>query len=176
MPTQIPVEELLFTFPDGVRAEDLDRGGKRGQADGIKLVDLVIEDDGRILLVEVKDPSHTGALDTERERFMQAMQTRELLPQLAAKARGSYMFLHLMEQDTHPMAYVVVLGLEACPHDPALLMAFRDRLAHRIRHEGQEPWKREYLTGCAVLTTESWTEFLPAYGLQRVPNDTTAGG
>ncbi|MCF6837818.1 hypothetical protein L4L63_29250, partial [Klebsiella pneumoniae] len=50
--------ELLFNFPDGVSWSELDKQGVKLPV-RMKFVDLVIERDQDILLVEIKDPSHS---------------------------------------------------------------------------------------------------------------------
>ena len=104
--------ELQFEFSGATSVERLDvQGQPRPQ--GMALVDFVVEEHSRTLLIEIKDPSQQPVPDTERRRFIRAMQHQTLIhEELVPKARDSYTFLHLMERDTQPFVYVVVLGLD----------------------------------------------------------------
>ncbi len=50
--------DLQFNFPHGLDWEELDKQGVK-LPEGMKLVDLVIEREQDLLLVEIKDPSHS---------------------------------------------------------------------------------------------------------------------
>ena len=162
--------ELTFDAP----ADRLDAPG-RTQPEGMKLVDLVVEQAESILLVEIKDPSSPEIPDRARASrlaaFAESMRGEELIAHgLVPKARDSYCFLHLMRRDTKPMIYVVLLGLEAHEHEAALLLGFKDRLLKRLRHEADRPWKRQYIKDCVVLTEKRWPEVFPEHELRRVPD------
>ena len=60
--------ELLFNFPDGLTWNELDRQGVKLPVK-MKFVDLVIERERDILLVEIKDPSHSRSPDKERNAY-----------------------------------------------------------------------------------------------------------
>src|SRR5215831_18246032 len=104
--------ELQFEFSGATSVERLDvQGQPRPQ--GMALVDFVVEENSRTLLIEIKDPSQQPVPETERRRFIRDMQHQALIhEELVPKARDSYTFLHLMERDTQPFVYVVVLGLD----------------------------------------------------------------
>ena len=67
---------------------------------------------------------------------------------LAPKARSSYGFLHLMARDTKPMRFVVAVGIKRLSIQPLLLEHLAERLRHRVKREGPDPWKREYVSAC----------------------------
>ena len=159
--------ELQFEFSGATSVERLDvQGQPRPQ--GMALVDFVVEENSRTLLIEIKDPSQQPVPETERRRFIRDMQHQTLIhEELVPKARDSYTFLHLMERDTQPFVYVVVLGLDQLTVDAALLSNFKDRLLQRIRHESQDPWQRHYVTDCAVVIPATWSTHFPEYALSR---------
>jgi len=159
--------ELQFEFSGATNVERLDiQGQPRPQ--GMALVDFVVEENSRTLLVEIKDPSQPPVPERERQRFIRAMQHQTLIyEELVPKARDSYTFLHLMERDTQPLVYVVVLGLDRLAVDPALLSSFKDRLLQRLRHEALDPWQRHYVTDCAVVIPATWSTHFPEYALSR---------
>lgn len=136
---------------------------------GFKVVDFVVEEPKRRLLVELKDPSHSKATTKERKEFAKRLASDQLShEQLVPKARGSYCFLHLMEQDDKEMVLVVLLAVEQLNHDPALLIALTEKIRKRLLHEATEPWKRRYIKNCIVLTEATWAGHM-TYPLARTP-------
>jgi len=160
--------ELEFDFPDGRQVQRLDQQGKRLPI-GMRLVDFVIEEDTRVLLLEITDPSHPNVPAQERTKFIRSLHGDNLInEELVPKARDSYTYLHLMERDDKPFVFVALMGLEAVPVDPILLPNFNDRLLARLRQETDEPWRREYVTDCVVVTIETWNSGFPQYPLRRI--------
>lgn len=162
--------ELLFNFPDELNWSELDKQGVKLPLH-MKFVDLVIERDNDILLVEIKDPSHSRSPDKERNAYLKRLTDNSLLSQeLTPKARDSYLYLHLMERDHKPFKYVVLLGLDA--FDPnvqkAVMTGFKDRLLADIRKESFEPWRRKHIADCVVLSVESWNQHFPNWSLARM--------
>ncbi len=161
--------ELQFDFPDGLNWSELDRQGVKLPV-RMKFVDLVIERNEDILLVEIKDPSNSRCPDQERKSYLKRLADNSVLTQeLTPKARDSYLYLHLMERDTKPFKYVVLLGLDAFdPHaQKAVMTGFKDRLLASIREESFEAWRRKHIADCIVLSVESWNQFFPEWPLHR---------
>jgi len=158
---------LEFAFPgvgDVTRLDAQDRTRPQGMA----LVDFVVEEAERTLLIEVKDPSGASVPASEQVQYVKRLQTNQLIhDELTPKARDSYTFLHLMARDNKPCLFVVLFGLDAIAHDPAILLAFKDRLLQRIRRETDEPWKRNYVSDCVVLTLASWAKYFPVFPVKR---------
>lgn len=161
--------ELEFRFPDGLLWSELDKQGVKLPVN-MKFVDIVIERDHDILLVEIKDPSHSRSRDKERNSYLKRLTDNSVLSQeLTPKARDSYLYLHLMERDHKPFKYVVLLGLDA--FDPSvqksLMMGFKDRLLADIREESFEAWRRKHIMDCVVLSVESWNQQFPNWPVSR---------
>ena len=169
--------ELLFEFPDEVEWDELDKQGVKLPV-RMKFVDLVIERDADVLLVEIKDPSHSKSPDKEQNSYLKRLSDNSVLTQeLTPKARDSYSFLHLMERDGKPFKYIVLIGLDA--FDPsqqkAVLAGFKDRLMADIRCEAYEAWKRKHIADCAVLSVETWNQNFPKWPVTRLAA-ASAGG
>ena len=161
--------ELLFNFPDGLSWSELDKQGVKLPV-RMKFVDLVIERDTDILLVEIKDPSHSRSPDKERNTYLKRLSDNSILTQeLTPKARDSYLYMHLIERDLKPFKYVVLLGLDAFDpeHQKAIMFGFKDRLLADIREESFEAWKRKHIADCMVLSVESWNKYFPDWSLRR---------
>ena len=161
--------ELLFNFPDDLSWFELDKQGVKLPA-RMKFVDLVIERDKDILLVEIKDPSHSRSKDKDRNAYLKRLSDNSELTQvLTPKARDSYLYLHLMERDHKPFKFVVLIGLDVFDPDrqKAIMFGFKDRLLADIREESFEAWKRKHIVDCVVLSVEMWNKTFPEWPLRR---------
>lgn len=164
--------ELMFEFPDDVVWDELDRQGVRLPV-RMKFVDLIIERDADILLIEIKDPSHSRATVADRKSYFKRLSDNSILKQeLTPKARDSYCFWHLMEKDTKPFKYIVLIGLDAFDDNSqkAVLTGFKDRLMADIRCETDTPWKRKHISDCVVLSVETWNQNFPKWPVTRLPH------
>ena len=162
-----PEDELDFDFSDAESVEWLDHPGRKSPM-GMKLADYVVEEKGRILIIEVKDPSCSRAQPQDQKRFARQMQNEELIgDELTPKARDSYTYLHLMERDSKPIIFVFIVGIESLPFDPALMSPFKEKLLGRIRQEADKPWKRLYVKDCIVTSIENWKSIFPQYLVTR---------
>ena len=167
----------MFDFLNS-QIERLDDKGK-SQPQGMQLVDFLIEEPLRFLMIEVKDPSckpkgnddkALAGLISERQKFISKIKNGELIKQeLVPKARDSYTYLHLMKRDNKPILFVFVLGVDELPLDDASLVQFKSDLLKRLRQETDQPWARRYVDDCLVLTEKSWPLAFPQYTLARIP-------
>ena len=169
--------ELEFDFSSAKSVTRLD-DPLLGRPEGMSLVDFIVEDNRRLVMLEVKDPSckpkggdarARANLDRARAEFLKDIANDTLIAQrLTPKARDSYTGLHLMKRDTKPIRYVCLRGVAEWALDPALLLGFKDRLLARLRKEASEPWERHYVTDCLVLTEATWAKAFPQYPLARM--------
>lgn len=169
--------EFEFDFTAAKGVEKLDEPTKQLPT-GMMLVDFVVEEERRLVMIEIKDPSckakggNTAAIEAmekERVKFVKKVETDTLIAQeLTPKARDSYSYLHLMKRDSKPILYAFLLGADKLTLDPALLLGFKDRLLARLRQEADQPWERHYVTDCVVLTENTWSLAFPQYPLVRV--------
>jgi len=170
--------DLQFSFPDELKWDELDKQGVKLPVN-MKFVDLVIERENEVLLVEIKDPSHSNSPDLEQKKYYKRLADNSVLTQeLTPKVRDSYLFLHLMERDNKPFKYIVLIGLDAFDADlqKGLLSGFKDRLLTDIRCEAYEAWKRQHIADCAVLSVESWNKKFPEWPITRLAGVAGAGG
>ncbi|QQM66441.1 hypothetical protein JG479_17795 [Pseudoalteromonas sp. LC2018020214] len=151
--------DLEFEFPKTLLWEELDIQGVT-LPENMKFVDIVIERETDILLVEIKDPSNIRSPEKEQNKYSKRLINNSVLKkELTPKARDSYSYMHLMERDTKPFKYIVLLGLDAYDDSvqKLILTGFKDRLMADIQSEGQG-WKRKYVQDCVVLTVEHWNK------------------
>ncbi len=167
--------ELLFDFKGCLHVEKLDLRG-RSKPEGMSLVDFVVEESDRCLLIEVKDPSAKDVPLKEKQEFICKLENKEwIYRSLVPKCRDSYTYLHLMERDDKPFLYLIVLGIDLDPKDSALIMNFQDCLRARLAQETDRPWKRKYVRDCVVLPVKSWEETFKKdknhYTVERISRD-----
>lgn len=162
--------DLEFNFPEGLEWNELDRQGVKLPV-RMKFVDLVIERERDILLIEIKDPSHSKSPDENRNQYLKSLADNSILTQeLTPKARDSYLYLHLMEKDEKPFKYIVLIGLDAFDSEKqkAVLAGFKDRLMADIRCESFEAWKRKHISDCVVLSVDAWNKTFPDWPVSRI--------
>ena len=159
---QFPVESgIILKFGKGVVFEELDKGRAKG-ATGLKLVDFVFKHKGKNIFLEVKAlPSEKPADDSSKERhkfFLESVKNATLAHNsLVPKCRGSYLFLHLMEEiNEDPIGYVILLE----PFDSADLLRIRDRVALLLKKETQVEWKKRYAILLGVFNKRTLNYFL----------------
>jgi len=168
--------ELEFDFSAAKASEKLD--ATKIRPEGMMLVDFVVEEDQRLVMIEVKDPSckskggnpdAEAALAKERSEFVKKVYNDTLIAkELTPKARDSYTYLHLMKRDNKPILYAFLLGADNLTLDHALLLGFKDRLLARLRQEADQPWAKHYVADCVVLTEHTWENAFPQFPLARV--------
>ena len=159
--------ELVFEFPEDWTVERLDMQG-RPMPEGMQFVDCIAENQDRLIFIEVKDPSAASVPERGKNAARRELESGALInDRLVPKGRDSYTYVHLMERDSKPISYLVVLGLEDVPIDNALLLTLNDRLRRRLDQEAHEPWKRQYVAACAVMRTTDVARFNPPFQLRR---------
>ncbi len=163
-------KELQFTFPEELNWIELDKRGTKLPI-GMSFVDLVIERDIDILMIEIKDPSHTCTPPVNRAQYLLELKSNEkITKELTPKIRDSFTFMHLRKRDTKPLKYIVLLGLDAFDIETqkALLGNFKDRLFQNIKQETDSPWEKEYLQDCMVMNIEIWNASFPQWQVRRI--------
>jgi len=161
--------ELEFDFGSRVCRKLDGEGGNDFRL--LKRVDFVVEEEDRLLLVEVKDPSKSTSTASPEEiaewgtfgKLKTCLHER-VVPQ----ARGAYCYLHLMEEDSKPMDLVWVIGLERVSFDQKLLGPVLDELRRRLRKEGETPWRRQYIREAYVTPVADFSRFFAPYTVTRV--------
>jgi len=164
--------ELSFYFGEKQLVDKLDEQGHDSPV-GMRLVDFVIEEDKRILIVEVKDlPASqipTNLKEFKKKEKLTKFQFGSLIrKELVPKARDSYCYLHLMEGDAKPFDFVFLTRIDRMGVNKELLIKFNDRLKAHLRKEADKKWKRPYVRNCAVLTVDTWNSHFKSYRVERV--------
>jgi hypothetical protein len=166
---KVSERELSIDFV-GCQVDEIDRRAG-GRCDGMKFVDFVVstpENDS--LLVELTDPSDTTAPAVGREEFRRKLGKGDLVMECVQKARGTYCYLHLMNRSNDDKCFVLLIGDDHpdLKLDRAIFSTLQDKIVHRSRHEGLEPWKLPYLNGVVVLGISDWKKYYPKFSLERI--------
>lgn len=173
--------DFEFDFSRAWQCDKLDRQDNGPKPEGMKFVDIVVEEEQQLLLIEVKstppipqgtDARAYGNLEKKRREFLQRLMNNSLIcDELTPKARDSYSFLHLMGRDAKPMRFVFLVGIHNLDipfHEAQFVASFQDRLAKRLRQEAAVPWVKQYVADCLVLTEATWGRAFPQYSLRRI--------
>ena len=133
---------------------------------GMKLVDYWVRYKKKTYLIEIKDPSHPDAPEKNRMEETERIKEKELIAEdLVPKVRGSYTWLHLMEEDEGPIIYIVLLGISGL-HEKIQLLTFKDRLKKKTLNEAGVPWKRRYISDFTVVSDLNWNQIFRKFGWQ----------
>lgn len=162
--------DIQILFPDGLVWRRFDLPGAR-QPVNMKLCDVVIERPQDILLVELKDPSHHRAETKNQNKFLKTIHDRSLIREdLVPKARDTYLYEHLMERDTKPFIYVIVIALDAFPASLGFgqMSSFKDTVLDVLRHETDTGWRRTHIADCVVLDMHAWNARFPQWPMRRI--------
>lgn len=167
---------LHFTFPENTEKLDADTPGVP-KPYRMCMVDFLVKENERLLLVEVKDPSKNAESACEPFPVPQtAKKVGSSKPNAAVyaqedlllKARDSYTYLHLMGEDGLSMDFAVVIGIERIPSFDPKLLVMLDILRKKIIQEGPEPWKRKYIEKVYVCSVDSWNKIFSEYPCRRI--------
>ena len=135
--------DIQIDFQSASSARKFDEKGFKSPQ-GMKLVDFVVYERNRTLLIEVKDPSNPNP-KARQDGFEEEFRSNTLIAQeLVPKARDSYTFEHLMARDAKPFIFVVLIGTEKLTLTTAEIVEFKDRLLARLRKETNVEWAHQY--------------------------------
>lgn len=162
---------LELSYPDTISVRRFD-GETHPLSDCMKAVDWLIEEEDRLIFVEIKDPEQAVSEHAqELEAFRTRVQEGQIDMQLVQKYRDSFLY-RWAEGDLKDEKWYVVLmtGIE-----DALLLPLLERLKQKLpsRARTVPSWERTIADKCLVLSLEKWNVLFESHGyiLQRIsPN------
>lgn len=160
--------DLQITLPAGVSGRKFDDGATHGLSHCMKAVDFIVELDDRILFIEFKDPDDPTAPSERQRLFMEEYRSGSLDSKLKAKYRDTFLYEWGSGRATKPIYYLVLIGASILSE--AELLARTDALKRQIPvlGPGDKPWKKPFVSGCAVMNIEAWNKALPQYPVSRL--------
>jgi hypothetical protein len=136
---------MSFLFSDDAAEEKLDSGRADGVV-GLKLVDFIFRYKNETIFLEVKGSMNASSSNQkiirDHKKFLEKVKNGKLAEEeLVPKCRGSYLFLHLMDELGESVPAFAVL-LE--PFDTADLIRIKDKIERLLAKEARTPWKKKY--------------------------------
>ena len=146
-------EDLIFDVSTAVNAERFDDKKLHGSRSTMKKVDFIIEENERIIFLEVKDPDIPGASNVEE--FKRSLKDDSLIYELSGKFRDSLLFARQRGEIEKPIDYIVLISMEAL--DKGLLPNMIDRLSRSIPIS-HKSWVGDLVNSSVILKLDSFKE------------------
>jgi len=147
----IQEEDLIFDVTSSISAEKFDDTAIHGTKSTMKRVDIIIEQDDKVIFLEIKDPDMPGAANPNK--LKQDLQGGILIPELAGKYRDSLLFIRLRGGYDKPINYVVLISMASL--DDALVLNKTDVLRSAIPISHQQ-WKENSADSCVILKLDAY--------------------
>ena len=166
--TLIAEGNLQISLPAGVNARKFDDKANHGLSHCMKAVDFIVEFDDQVLFIELKDPDHPAAKPKDREQFLQKVLSGALDTDLKTKYRDTFLYEWASGRTSKPIYFLVLIGASALSE--AELLTRTEALKRQIPDlgPGDKPWKRPFVSGCAVMNINSWNKLFPDYPVSRI--------
>lgn len=156
----IQEEDLFFDVSSAIRTEKFDDNNLHGMKSTMKRVDFIIEENDKIIFLEVKDPDMPGVANPDK--FKEELQSGKLISELAGKYRDSFLFNHFRGGYEKPIHYRVLISMASL--DDALILAKTDALKSAIPIS-HDKWNATSVASCVILKLDAYKRF---YGEQSV--------
>ena len=168
MPMIDDEEDLQIEFPEEVSTRKFDGDGSHGLSHCMKAVDHIVELNDRILFIEFKDPEHPESQKKDRERFIKKFLSGQIDGALKTKYRDSFLYEWASGRADKPIYYFVLIAAQTLSE--AELLARTDALNRLIPINGpnDNPWRKPFVAGCAVMNLATWNKALPRFPASRI--------
>jgi len=159
---------LELTLPPGAQGRKFD-DPSHGLSHCMRAVDFIVEEQGRVLFIEFKDPDHPHASAGDRAAFLRELEAGKRDDDLVRKYRDSFLYRWAEGADEKPIFYWVLIAASGL--DEALLLTRAEELKRKLPVAGPTSgaWKRQLVAGCHVFNLETWNKHLPRYSVRRTP-------
>ncbi len=167
--TTLSEGNLQIAFPRTASARKFDDHLLHGLSHCMKAVDFIVEEDDRVLFIEIKDPDHPRATEEERTRFNRRFLAGQLDEDLKYKYRDSFLYECASGNIGKPIHYWVIIAIEGL--SDAELLTRTDALKRKLPSQGPTSgtWERRIVSGCMVFNIRTWNQRLRGFPLSRVP-------
>ena len=157
---------LELTLPRGVPGSKFD-DRNHGLSHCMKAVDFIVEEPGRVLFIEFKDPDHPRANPQARKAFLEELVSGGKDDDFVRKYRDSFIYRWAEGAAEKPSTYCVLIAAQRL--DEAMLLARTEDLKRKLPVEGPTSgaWKRQIVHHCSVFNIETWNRHLPQYPVRR---------
>jgi len=156
---------LRINFP--IQPVKFDDPTSHGLTNCMKAVDFIVEEDDRILLIELKDPEDPKSSQVEKSKWIKKFLNGEIDEDLKYKCRDSFLYKWASDQIGKPFYYLVLVAIDSLT--PADLLGRTDELKRKLPIEGPTGiWQRKFVNSCTVFNIQEWNKHLPAYHISRI--------
>ncbi|MAF10713.1 hypothetical protein CMK11_09695 [Candidatus Poribacteria bacterium] len=153
--TTLRERDIEICLPSGARGRKFDVRSTHPLLErGWSGVDFIIEDDDRILFIEVKDPDDPDATEERRATFVEGLRSGALIVSLARKYRDSFLYEWASERVEKRVYYYVLIAHAGL--DDAVLLPRAEDLKRMLPAEGPPAWRRQIICGVAILNMDGW--------------------
>ena len=160
---------LQITFPQGAKVRRFDDRASHGLSHCMKAVDFIVEEVNRTSFIELKDPDHPNAKQTDKNIFIKDFLSGALDEDLKYKYRDTFLYQWASGSIDKPIHYWIVIAIESLT--PRELSSRTDDLRRKLPLNGPPSgrWKRPIVAGCMVFNIETWNRRQPRFPLSRIP-------
>jgi hypothetical protein len=166
--TALAEGDLRITLPASVVGRKFDDKATHRLSHCMKAVDFILELEDRVFFVEVKDPENHRSPAENRATFLEDLSSGKIDTELKTKYRDTWLYEWALGRAEKPVTYLVLIG--ASTLSDAELLARTDALKRQIPITGpdDQPWKKPFVAGCAVMNLAAWNKALPQFPVSRI--------
>ena len=166
--TTLKEGNLQITFPPAANARKFDDDATHGLSHCMKSVDFIVEEDDRVLFIELKDPENPRAPDRKKVAFVESLNSGRLEDDLKYKYRDSFLYEWARGNVGKPIHYWILIAIGELTD--ADLLARTDEIKRTLPLRGPKSgmWRRSLAAGCVVFNIQTWNQHLPEYPITRI--------
>lgn len=134
----------------------------------MKAVDFIVEEDDRVLFIELKDPDHSQARKADRKKFIESFHSGALDEDLKYKYRDTFLYQWASGSVGKPIFYWIIIAMDKLTE--AALSTRTDDLKRKLPLNGPPSgeWKQPIVAGCMVFNIDTWNRRQPRFPLSRI--------
>lgn len=134
----------------------------------MKAVDFIVEESGRTLFIEFKDPETPHATARARKKFIAKFQSGELDEDLKYKYRDSFMYEWAAGRMHEQIHYWILIGVDELTKSDLGRRTDSIKGKLPVSAPPKVAWKRRIASDCLVLNIDAWNSALPDYPVSRI--------
>lgn len=159
--------DLQIKLVKGTTGRKFDDHSTHGLSHCMKAVDFVVEVADRCFFIECKDPDDPAADASRRAEFVNRLLSGRIDDDLKTKYRDSFLYEWASGRVDKPIYYLVLIALETLSEADLLTRTDALKRCLPLAGPGTTPWKRPFVSGCAVMNLASWNRQLPKFPITR---------
>ena len=160
--------DLQIMLPSGITGRKFDDKHAHGLSHCMKAVDFIVETEGQLLFIELKDPENPQAPAANKREFLTKFLSGQLDADLKTKFRDSFLYEQAAGRAKKPIKYLVLVG--ASTLTSAELLRRTEALKQHLPVHGPQgqPWEKPFVVGCAVMNLAAWNKAFVQVPVSRI--------